>query len=299
MVSKSLDNVWKHVQEYPQGIVARTVKSMGIFNENWKKYVRPEPRVDLNKALDFKTESLNKLPSIHKPWPKRSPSFSFQPSNQVLETQLLNRERTAGLREANKVARRTLAHETAQLNELAKTLETIIDSKAAVSSSFRQAEQEEPGPTQSASDAAKETGQHALSTASVKDGVPSLSINRGTYNQILNQSMPGSYKRPKGSAESCFNTQIQLRHLRSRMQSQMEEEAAISKNVQPQVLPERTSAQELDASSEQSIALDTPANVPEPVFTPDGSPVWNDEHPPPVLRAQESLLFSVCDPDIQ
>ena len=288
-IAKSLENVRKHVLEYPDGIVARTVNSMGIFNENWKKYVRPEPKVDLNKPLTFKDESLSQVASIHKPRRKTSASISFMPSKEVLEAERLSQQRSRDLQKANASAKEKTEEETAKANELARSLRREYENEyGKINVRHRQV-------TSTEQSQEADVKQHPLSTATVKEGIaryPVIESHVSKFEPKLSELV----QEAKHVRRELHEAQIHYRQLKDNINKRPWTEIEITgaKASAPALcVSDEPSAQGLDepitALGSSSGETAAPPTIQEPIFTPDGSPIWNDEHPPPIPELKEAF----------
>ena len=284
-VAQSLDNVQRHVQNYPDGIVARTVKSMGMFNENWKKYVRPEPKVDLNKPLKFKDDTLSNVASIHKPRRNVSKSISFMPSIEVVEAELLSQQRTRALENGKALAKEKASREDAEANELAKHLKREYEEEyGSINAQHRQTKQN----TQSSSSQdTLEPKRHPLSTASVKPGVninPVIQSHVSKFEPELSRLVQES----KEVRRVLHDTGNHIRQLKQRIAQKpwTAIDAANTSSIQPDLTNAEAS---LSRGLDKSAVSQPITTVQEPVFTPDGSPIWNDEQPPTVSELRKAF----------
>ena len=300
-ISKSIENVQNHVRQYPDGIVARTVKSMGMFNDNWKKYVRSEPTVDLNKPLDFKDESLSEVASIHKPRRKTPSSISFVPSKEVMEAERLSQQHSRDLQNSNVVAKERADEEAAKANELARNIKKEYETEyGKINLRHRQTRLGEQEKTGQSPPPENETKLHPLSTATVKEGVPRYPVIE-SHIVKFEPKLSNLVQEAKSVRRELHEARDHFRQLKERMDKKpwAEIETADSKTAtaepvnaatedawakrgrQPTVPPP---APQTEVRSEQA----KPA-VQDPIFTPDGSPIWNDEHPPPVSELKEAF----------
>ncbi len=300
-ISKSIDNVQNHIRQYPDGIVARTVKSMGMFNENWKKYVRPEPKVDLNKPLKFKDDSLSEVASMYKPQRKTSSSISFVPSKEVIEAERLSQQRSHDLQNSNVIAKERAEEEAAKASELARDLSGEYETQyGKINVRHRQKTSEEQGETQPSPSPENGTKTHPLSTATVKEGVPRYPVIE-SHIPKFEPKLSNLVQEAKNVRRELHEAQHHFRQLKERMNKKAwtEIETAGSKGAraepgtavtkdpwargsgEPMATPP---AQQIEARSENA----NPA-VQDPIFTSDGSPIWNDEHPPPISELREAF----------
>ena len=292
-LSKSLDNVRKHVQDYPDGIVARTVKSMGIFNDNWKTYSRPEPKADLTQPLKFNDESLSSLPSIHKPRRKTAPSISFIPSKEVIDAERLNKERTSSLQRATANNKLDSNVESAKASDLAKELKKEYETEyGQIDAQHRQVKAGQARPASTPE--VQLTGKpHPLSKATVKEGVvrhPAIEQHVGTFEPQYSKLV----EEAKDIRRVLFDVQTNYRFIKTTRDLSSKIEAASTKVQEPKTSLEETSAQGLDKpfvrpGTDVHRPTTKSSAVPEPVFTPNESPVWNDEQPPPVAELKETF----------
>jgi hypothetical protein len=131
-LSKTINNVWAHIQQHPDGIVAKTMKSMTNFNENYKKYIRPNNVKGLTDKLLFKDESLSKTPSIYKQKAK-APKIDFvTPSYEVADAEKEQQQRTASLKAAAKESKKDADVQRAQISKLATDIQAVYESEYGV-----------------------------------------------------------------------------------------------------------------------------------------------------------------------
>ena len=129
-MSRSLNTVWDHVKQYPQGIVAKTIKSMGVFSDNYKTYVRlDKPPQDPTEKLVFKDESLRRTPSIYKKIGKKStePLHTFTPSQEVIDVENAEKARLAFVRQVNEESKTKARAESKRAEELASEIRTAYE----------------------------------------------------------------------------------------------------------------------------------------------------------------------------
>lgn len=129
-VSRRLSSVWEHMKQYPQGIVAKTIDGMGIFNDNYKKYERPfKLAQDSTEKLVFKDESLSQTPSIYKKVDKKStmPLEPFTPSQEVVDVERAEKARITFVRQVNAEARNRALFESDQAKALAADIRNIYE----------------------------------------------------------------------------------------------------------------------------------------------------------------------------
>ncbi|OCT51107.1 hypothetical protein CLCR_07925 [Cladophialophora carrionii] len=179
-LTKTINNVLQHIREHPNGIVAKTMKSMTNLNENYKKYIRPDAVKGLTEKLIFRDESLSKTPSIYRRDAKSIDVQPFTPSHDALEADREQRERTASLRKAAEKAKSDAEVQNAQISRLATEIKAAYESEyGTIDPNHRQPASRpavEPSivveasstPISSQLDGSK---AHPLSTASVKPGV--------------------------------------------------------------------------------------------------------------------------------
>ena len=281
-ISKSIENVQNHVRQYPDGIVARTVKSMGMFNDNWKKYVRPEPKVDLNTPLEFKDESLGEVASIHKQRRKTSSSISFLPSKEVMEAERLSQQRSRDLQDSNVAAREKADEEAAKASELARNIRRAYETEyGRINVRHRQPQSEEQDQTQTPHSPEDKTKPHPLSTATVREGTPHYPVIE-SHIANFEPKFSNLVQDAKSLRKELHGARDHFRQLRKTMNQKpwAELETAGWEAAKAEPPP----PQESEAASEKT----SPA-VQEPVFTPDGSSIWNDEHPPPISELKEAF----------
>lgn len=149
-ISKSLTNIWKHIKDYPGGIVARTMQSMSSFNDDYKKYVKPNNTSHLTDKLVFKDEGLSKTPSIYKTTP--TPSVKLSSPSPTVEKEIQEQfERMERLKAANKEVENANKTTDAQLSQLAVELRAIYEEERGPIS-------QESTPGQAESGALKQSG---------------------------------------------------------------------------------------------------------------------------------------------
>lgn len=178
-LTKTLDNVWEHIREHPDGIVARTMKSMTNLNENYKKYIRPDAVQGLTDKIIFQDPSLSKVASIYKKDVKPSNMGSFTPSHDMLIAERERRERMAMLKAAAEREKEEMKIHEIQMSELAREIKAVYESEyGTIDARHRQTEGDQeadvsvvnapPAPRSTPTSAA---AVHPLSIASVKPGV--------------------------------------------------------------------------------------------------------------------------------
>ena len=130
--ARNVKTAWKHISEYPQGVVAKTMQSLGLYNSNFKNYVRlDKPPVDLTGKLVFKDELLSKVASIHK---KRPMALSkkidtFTPSLEVIKADEESRARRATLRKATEETQKREVELQAFANDIATDIRAAYESQ--------------------------------------------------------------------------------------------------------------------------------------------------------------------------
>ncbi|OAP60004.1 hypothetical protein AYL99_05006 [Fonsecaea erecta] len=334
-LTKTLNNVWEHIREYPNGIVAKTMKSMTNFNENYKKYIRPDAVKGLTDKLVFKDESLSKTPSIYKSNPKPRTLAPFTPSHDVLVDDKEGMQRTADLREATENAKRIAEVETAQVSRLAADIQAVYESEyGPINPEHRQPTPPSPQPEAASSASGPNLSRpHPLSTASVRPGVSTnpviddhISKFEPNYARIVDEmkqiraelrdvaikareleglrqvASPAEEAKPplhklsdvmQGAKEvrrELHEAQNTIRRIESgrpaiawsapQLSGSDFGKKRIDLNVQK--TPEAVGEKDTHIESEMQTTEKEPKTVPEPVHTPSGSPVWNDEQPPPI-----------------
>lgn len=176
--AKNIKTAWKHISQYPQGVVARTMQSLGLYNSNFKNYARPDKRnVDLNEKIVFKDEFLSKTPSIYtkKNQPASSSLDASPPSEEVLQTDRENQERTSALQRATQEAKIEEIKLQDQTTELATEIRNIYESEyGKIDVNHRQLPAENLNLSQNTDE--MQTSEvtrkpHPLQTATVKPGI--------------------------------------------------------------------------------------------------------------------------------
>ena len=130
--ARNLKTAWKHISEYPQGVVAKTMQSLGLYNSNFKNYVRLDKSpVDLTEKLIFKDESLSNVASIYKKRPVTSTRKidTFTPSQEVVKADQETKARRAALQRSTEDAQRREAKLTAEASELAADIRSAYESQ--------------------------------------------------------------------------------------------------------------------------------------------------------------------------
>ncbi|EXJ58145.1 hypothetical protein A1O7_05569 [Cladophialophora yegresii CBS 114405] len=179
-LTKTINNVLDHIREHPDGIVAKTMKSMTNLNENYKKYIRSDAVKGLTEKLIFRDESLSKTPSIYNRPAKSLDVKPFTPSHDALETDREQQERTASLRTATEKAKDDADVQNAQISRLATEIKAVYESEyGTIDPNHRQSA---PDPAMDASEVVGAPSDpvssqvdgskaHPLSTASLKPGI--------------------------------------------------------------------------------------------------------------------------------
>ena len=176
-LTKTMNDVWEHIREHPDGIVAKTMRSMSNLNENYKKYIRPDAVKGLTDKLLFKDESLSKTPSIYKQNAKPRTVNFVAPSYDVLDAENAQKQRSADLQAAAEKTKKDAEAQKTKLSQLATEIQNVYESAyGTINASHRQpspsTEQSSGLPAESApSEADKMSEAHPLSTATVKPGV--------------------------------------------------------------------------------------------------------------------------------
>ena len=289
-LSKSMTHVWKHVDQYPGGIVARTMKSMGISEGNFKKYRsgdRPTP--DLTKRLGFNDQDLSKVSTIgKKPRLSSKPVPSFLPSVEVMNAQVADRARRTAL-QLDKTARDKNA-EAADLHAiyLGKEIKSIYESEyGTIDVEHRQPVREAKAVDLSTGiNETKSSTPHPLQSATIKEGVPRypeieahVSQFEPQFAKIIDQAK--SVKRQIHDVKTAVRN-VDLARA-DRVQKSAEAQAASVRAVPD--AEEEDFAQGLDepVASHKMTVTDVVSlkRVEEPVFAEHESAVWEDEQPPP------------------
>ncbi|KAK4939962.1 hypothetical protein LTR10_019814 [Elasticomyces elasticus] len=339
-LTQGLNTVWDHVREYPNGIVAKTMKSMEAFNSNYKKYLRPNK--GLTEKLVFKDESLSKVASIYKTKAPTSRSRPFTPSPEVVKAEEQRELRIAALKEATDMAKKQSAKTNAQLSKLSQDIQMVYESEyGPIEVNHRQSVKGDAATeTTSASPApthAPSNKPHPLLSASVKPGVKT--------NQVIDKHVSEFEPKiaelvdnAKQIRKAILESHIELGAIRARYQASSTSLGAVldgTKEVRRElhevkqairaiesgrpetvwnapnaacsnfgkkridlraedssVVPTRTAEASNkgivnergggETSIREAVKEGAEKSVPEPVFTPDGSPEWNDEQPPSI-----------------
>jgi hypothetical protein len=346
-LTESLSNVWDHIRDYPNGIVAKTVRSVGALNSNYKDYIRPEKIEGLTKKLVFQDQSLSKTASIYRQAHQPSNTQSSIPSEEVLGAERERSDRTATLKQATEQARQESEIQSTQLSQLATEIQTAYESTyGPIDVNHRQSASQPPkhGQDETASlphskenEAAVTVGRpHPLFSASVKPGVTTnpcidkyvsefepkyaklVDIAKQARKQLLEaaqelKSILSARPRPSeldvvidgtkeirrqlheaklairaiesGRPETVWNAPQKLCSNFGKKRIDLNAQESPKSDTS---LPSRSGQDfssklsEIEASSMAPDKQEEPNVVPEPVFTPSGSPVWNDEQPPSI-----------------
>lgn len=338
-LAKSLNTVWDHVREYPDGIVAKTMKSVEAFNSNYKKYIRPDK--GLTEKLVFKDSSLSKVASIYKDKTGTPRSKPFTPSPEVVRAEEERELRTAALKEETDKVQRESEKANTQLSRLSQDIQTVYeDEYGAIDVNHRQptkADDAIEAPLPSSSPATPKDKPHPLLSASVKPGVTTshvidkhvrefepryaelvdkakqlrkaVSEAHSELETIRSRFQPSStswgavldgtkevrrelhevkqairalesgrpatvWNAPNAACSNFGRKRIDLRT----------EEASVSPAATAEISGKGVSDQKdgKQSSTMETVEQATEKSVPEPIFTPPGSPEWNDEQPPSV-----------------
>lgn len=261
-LSQGLNNVWNHIRQYPSGIVAKTINSIPVFKENYKKYERGSQASDLNEKIFFDQDALNRTASIYKPV-RPSTLRRFTPSKEYEKENLESSSRTESLKASTQKAKQQSEDTNTQLLRLAADIKAVYEAEyGPITSRHRQVSPLVPTSSEvsSTSDTDKRTETktpHPLSTASVKPGV---AMNSAIDNHI---------------------NVFEPRH------ATIVDEMKKSKSSIQGLETEITSIKSQESTARQ------PTEIPPPVFTAPGSSVWNDEQPPLIeaLRTTPSFTF--------
>ncbi|KAI1628198.1 hypothetical protein EDD37DRAFT_560028 [Exophiala viscosa] len=339
-LAQGLNTVWDHVREYPNGIVAKTMKSMEAFNSNYKKYLRPDK--GLTEKLVFKDPSLSKVASIYKDKVAIPRTKPFTPSPEVFRAEEQRELRLAALKEANHKVRQESEQTNAQLSRLSQEIKTVYESEyGPIDINHRQPAKAIDGLESTLSSStpanAPSNKPHPLLSASVKPGV----ITNHAINKHVREFEPTFAElvdKAKQIRKAVSESQSEMEAFRSRYQASSTSLGAVldgTKEVRRELhevkqairaietgRPETvwnapiaacsnfgrkridlradeasvtpagtagasdksalTGTAEKDGSTRESIRQEAEKSVPEPVFTPDGSPEWNDEQPPSI-----------------
>ncbi|KIW91795.1 uncharacterized protein Z519_07765 [Cladophialophora bantiana CBS 173.52] len=365
-LTKTLNNVWEHIREYPNGIVAKTVKSMTNFNENYKKYIRPDAVKGLTEKLVFRDESLRNTPSIYKSNAKPRPVEPFTPAHDVLTDEQERLRRTSDLREATENMKRDAELEKAQMTQLAADIQAVYESEyGPINSDHRQPAQPSAEVSIKAEEMsfASSTSQpdasrpQPLSFANVKPGVATnpaiddhISKFEPNFSRLVDEAKQihaelrdvdvkaqdlqslrhaGSQAEAKeqmaegkpplhklsdvmqGAKEvrrELHEAQNVIRRIESgrpaiawsapQMSGVDFGKKRIDLKVQKTLDPPKSPCESVAANVETGAQITSEAPreeelkmVPEPIHTPSGSVIWNDEQPPPI----ESLRIRKFD----
>jgi hypothetical protein len=129
-VSRRLSSVWEHMKQYPQGIVAKTIDGMGIFNDNYKRYERSDkPVQESTEKLVFKDNSLSRTPSIYNKVGKKSntPLQTFTPSQEVVDVERAEKARIAFVRQVNEDFKEKALIESKKAEALAANIRSAYE----------------------------------------------------------------------------------------------------------------------------------------------------------------------------
>ncbi|KAL8243758.1 hypothetical protein R6Q59_010016 [Mikania micrantha] len=127
-LSRDIDSVEKHVEKYPNGVVAKTMAATGMaFKTDSKPY--SARKVDLTERLEFANDSLDKLPSIYKPQTERSLSQDTSVAQSVMDEQKAREELTRSQRIASQQANDLKRKEDVQIEQLAKRIRDTFETE--------------------------------------------------------------------------------------------------------------------------------------------------------------------------
>lgn len=317
-----LDHVWKHLESNPNGIVARTMKSVSAFNDNLKKYVRSQN--NLNQPLTPSAESSAKTPTTF----KQSKPLVVQTDSpkEVIDAEQQRNSRIMALQRAKVEVTAQTTMDNEKLDRLATEIKSIYEERyGKIDVDHR--------------DNAGYQRPHPLSTASVKEGVVRnpIIVNHTTKFEPAYARMIDDMKDVR---REIHEARLHLKDLRAAMTKRpwaeleaerlaeyardrlVEEEASASgldepvfrearkvnedptetldlpstetkptkRDTDPKGLDEPVTAYPaaIDPTSKMAADLraqsDTRPTMEAPVFTPSGSPIWNDEQPPPIAE---------------
>ena len=290
-LSNGMTHVWKHVDQYPGGIVARTMKSMGIFEENFKKYRSSDGSAsDLTQKLRFSDQTLSNVSTIYrKPKLSSRPVPSFYPSPEVIKAQAADHARRTALQNDKIAAGKNAAAADLHAISLGKEIKSIYESEyGTIDVKHRQPAKEATAVDLSAStNETKAPASHPLQSATVKEGVPRypeieahVSQFEPRFAKIVDQA--------KGVKREIHDVKNAVRHVSSaraqRLQKFTEARAAAPEAAVE--VDEEDFAQGLDepvASHKTAVTeVVPPRRVENPVFAERESAIWEDEQPPPL-----------------
>ncbi|KAK5047318.1 hypothetical protein LTR84_006840 [Exophiala bonariae] len=323
-ISKSLTNIWKHVKDYPSGIVARTMQSMTSFNDDYKKYVRPSNTSHLTEKLVFKDKDLSTTPSIYKA--TTVPSVKLSSPSSDFEKEIAKRfDRMERLKAANKEAEDANKKVDAQLSQLAVELNAIYEEAYPSTSEQLTHSQSEPeAPKQKQGEVQDNSKTKTVEATRLEKDmqeprpeVQSIETGLQVMNPAHEQSsklkvvMDGTKELRRelhetgmairaiesGRPQTVWNTPspISTNFGKKRMEltdRRREPTKVDQQNVQPTVSTKshgRPSEPDVSTVAKEVV----PKEVPPPVFTPSESPIWNDEQPPPIESLREQPLQSL------
>ncbi len=307
-LSKRLDNVWDHIRDYPDGIVAKTLRSVGTFNYNYGTYLRHlrgEKWMDLTKKLIFKDDSLSKTSSIYKDKLQTSLKLPTPPreTTKALEER---RERTAALREATVRAKNDSEITNAQLTRLSNDIRAVYESEyGLIDINHRQPAPEtevlENLAASATPDPALNKQPHPLLSATVKPGVSTNPVI-DNYVSDFEPKYAELVDATKAVRRELHEAKMAIRAIEARRpdnvwiapdatgsnfgRKRIDLKAQEVAEVKPAM--SETGDGDPDEVAEKKATGCAPSDqterhtVPEPVFTPAGSPVWNDEQIPPI-----------------
>lgn len=318
-ISESLTNIWNHIKDYPSGIVARTMQSMSAFNDDYKKYVKPGNSSHLTEKLVFKDESLSKTPSIYRSTtaPSLKPS---SPSPKVCKEEVEGVERMERLRAATQEAEDANKITNIQLSQLAAEVKTIYEEERGPILEHPLTPQADLGVSKSEQKKVMESSEkRAMENTYVEGVIQERQVELQTAQRDFQSIEPAHEESTKlrdvmdGAKvlrRELHETGMAIRAIESgRPQTVWNTPSPTSTNFgnkRMELTDRRSDSKKADqehvdtivpSASDRKIPEQTALNppkkerhlvVPPPVFTPSGSPVWNDEQPPPIESLREN-----------
>lgn len=312
--SGSLNDVRSHLREYLDGIMAKTMQSMGGLNNSYDTYLqqmRGGKWADLTKKLIFKDESLSKTPSIFTGKPQ-NPSRPSTPDPEVVQALEERNGRTSSLREATARARGEWEKTRAQLSKLSNDIRAIYeDEYGSINVNHRQSSPSgglgQPV-TSRALDSSGTSNTPPLLNTTVKPGLvtdPVIDAHISTFEPKYAELVDAA----KTVRRELHEAKMAIRAIESGRPSNVwavpspadsnfgkkrinfKAQAADAPTPEFSVTGDDPIPKPLDKGARADLAgqRSKDETVPEPVFTDSGSPEWNDEQIPPIesLRTRE------------
>jgi hypothetical protein len=187
-ITTGLSNVWHHVLEYPAGIVARTMESMGVVSNQHDKHAPPPDSLSSTITVPARTKSVDAEAAEHTTDLQEAKPQLLSRSQQVANVEEERKNLTLAIKAANETTRKQEELENVQLTDLANDMKAVYEEEyGAITVDHRQSadeatSQQHQGPF-SAPACIMSPKPHPLQHASVKDGV---SVNSTADQHVRN-----------------------------------------------------------------------------------------------------------------